>query len=83
MIEGGLDERRHDVGDEHLLRQPDDEDARADGGAPERLPALVELAGDGLVANDRAGDELGKERDVERDVDRIGVGAETGGDRRR
>ncbi len=75
VVEGDLGERRHDVGDQHLLREPDDEDARADRGAPERLPALVELAGDGLVADDRAGDELGEERDVERDVDRIAVGA--------
>ena len=43
---------------------------------PKRLPALVELSGDGLVADDRAGDELGEEGDVERDVDRIAIGAE-------
>ena len=76
VIEGDLRQRRDDVGDQHLLRQPDDEDARADGSAPERLAALVELARDRLVADDRAGDELRKERDVERDVDRIAVGAE-------
>ena len=76
VIEGDLRQRRDDVGDQHLLRQPDDEDARADRGAPERLAALVELAGDRLVADDRAGDELGKERNVERHVDRIAVGAE-------
>ena len=76
LVERDPRQRRDDVGDEHLLREADDEDARADGGAAERRPAHVELAGDGLVADDRARDELGKERDVERDVDRIAVGAE-------
>ncbi len=76
VVEGDLRQRRDDVGDQHLLREPDDEDARADGGAPERLTALVELARDRLVADDRAGDELGKKRDVERHIDRVAIGAE-------
>ena len=76
VIEGDLRQRRDDVGDQHLLRQPDDEDARADGGAAEGLPAPVELARDRLIADDRAGDELREEGNVKRHVDRIAVGAE-------
>ena len=76
VIERHPRQRRDDVGDQHLLRKSDDEDARSDGGAPEGLPALVELSRDRLVPDDRAGDELRKEGNVKRDVDRIAIGAE-------
>ena len=77
LIERDLNERRDDIGHQHLLGEADDEDARADGGAAEREPARVQLARDGLVANDRSRDQLREEGNVERDVDRIAIGPES------
>ena len=41
------------------------------------MPAGVELAGDGLVANDRPSDELREQGNIEGDVDRVAVGPES------
>ena len=76
LIERDLNERRDHVGHQNLLRQTDDEDAGADRDAAEREPAGVQLAGDGLVANDRPRDQLRKQGDIEGDVDRVAVGPE-------
>ena len=76
VIERGLRQRRDHVGDQHLLRQADDENAGADRSVRQRQPSRVELTGDRLVANDRSGDELGKQRDVQGDIDRIAIGLE-------
>ena len=76
LVERDLNQRRDHVGDQDLLRQTDDENARADRDAAEREPARVELPGDGLVANDRPGDQLRKEGDIESDIDGIAVGSE-------
>ena len=76
LVERDLDERRDDVGDQHLLRQADDEDAGADRRAAQRVPARIQLARDGLVADDGPGDQLREQGDVERDLDRIAIGPE-------
>ena len=73
LVERDPRQRRDDVGDKHLLCEPDDEDARPDRSAAQRRSSRVELARNGLVADDRARDELRKERDIERDVDGIAV----------
>ena len=77
LVEGNLHERRDDVGHQHFLRQTNDEYASADRSPAEREPTEVQLASDGLVANDRPRDQLRKEGNIERDVDRIAVGPET------
>ena len=59
-----------DVGDQHLLAEPDDEAADAVGEVVERDDAARELIGDVPVADDRSGDELRKEQQVERRMDR-------------
>ena len=76
LIERDLNERRDDVGHQHLLGETDNEYPSADGGAAKREPAGVKLTSDRLVANDRPRDQLREERNVESDVDRIAVGPE-------
>ncbi len=56
---------RHIVGNQNLLRQAIDEALHAVAKVRQRLPAVHDLLLDGVVADDRAGDELREERDVE------------------
>ena len=59
-----------DVGDQHLLAEPDDESAHAVGEVVDRHHAPRQLIGDVAVADDRAGDQLREQQQVERGVHR-------------
>ena len=66
--EGLVRQRGHGVGDQHLLAQAHHEAAHALREARQRLPALLDLGRDAVVAQDRARDQLGKEGDVQRQL---------------
>ena len=59
-----------DVGDQHLLREADDEAAHAVGEVVERDDPPRQLIGDVAVADDRSGDQLRKQQQVQRRVHR-------------
>ena len=59
-----------DVGDQHLLREADDESAQAVGESLEADAAPGELVGDVVVPDDGPRDELREEEHVERGVSR-------------
>ena len=52
----------HLVGDQHLFGETHTEDAHALGEVVERLTAVIQLIGDVLIADDRAGDQLREQR---------------------
>ncbi len=75
-VERDLNERRNDIGHQHLLGEADDEDPGAHGRPAQCEPAGVQLPGDGLVANDWSRNQLREQGNVERDVDRVAIGPE-------
>ena len=58
-----------DVGDEHLLREPDDEPLHAGGEVVQRDDSPRELVREVAVTDDRSGNQLRKEQQVERGMD--------------
>ena len=74
LVEHGFGKARDLVGDQHLLRKTDDEDAQARRDAPEPHAPRAEAARNRVIADDRAGDELRKHRDVDRDLKQVAVG---------